>query len=70
MRELASALGVPVQPTEAAGIDGDVLEAQAFAYLAVRSLAGKPLSGPTTTGVRAPQTGGRLSAAGASGTVA
>jgi len=70
MRELASALGVPVQPTEAAGIDGDVLEAQAFAYLAVRSLAGQPLSGPTTTGVRAPQTGGRLSAAGASGTVA
>jgi len=65
LRELASALGVPVQPTEAAGIDGDVLEAQAFAYLAVRSLAGRPLSGPTTTGVPAPQTGGRLSAAGA-----
>lgn len=67
MRELESALGVPVQPTEAAGIDGDVLEAQAFAYLAVRSLAGKPLSGPTTTGVRMPQTGGRRSVPGAGG---
>jgi anhydro-N-acetylmuramic acid kinase len=64
MRELEAMLGVPVQPTEAAGIDGDVLEAQAFAYLAVRSLAGRPLSGPTTTGVPAPQTGGQLHAAG------
>lgn len=65
LRELEAALGTSVQPTEAAGIDGDVLEAQAFAYLAIRSLAGRPLSGPTTTGVPAPQTGGRLSAAGA-----
>jgi len=62
MRELETALGAPVRPTEAVGIDGDVLEAQAFAYLAVRSLADRPLSGPTTTGVPAPQTGGRLSA--------
>lgn len=66
LQHLEAALGAPVQPTEAVGIDGDVLEAQAFAYLAVRSLAGRPLSGPTTTGVPAPQTGGRLSAAGVS----
>lgn len=70
LRELEAALGVPVQPTEAVGIDGDVLEAQAFAYLAVRSLTGRPLSGPTTTGVPGPQTGGRLSAAGATGAAA
>lgn len=63
MQALAEMLDAPVQPTEAVGIDGDVLEAQAFAYLAVRSLAGLPLSGPTTTGVPSPQRGGRLSAA-------
>jgi anhydro-N-acetylmuramic acid kinase len=36
------------------------LEAQAFAYLAARSLAGLPLSFPTTTGSAAPARGGRL----------
>ncbi|MEA2778620.1 MAG: anhydro-N-acetylmuramic acid kinase, partial [Rhodospirillaceae bacterium] len=45
---------------EVAGWNGDALEAQAFAYLAVRSLAGLPLSLPTTTGVARPMTGGRL----------
>jgi anhydro-N-acetylmuramic acid kinase len=49
-----------VLPVEAFGWDGDVLEAQAFAYLAVRSLRGLPLSLPGTTGVPAPQTGGVL----------
>ncbi|MDE0781312.1 MAG: anhydro-N-acetylmuramic acid kinase [Alphaproteobacteria bacterium] len=61
LRELEALVGVPVRPTEVVGIDGDALEAQAFAYLAVRSLAGLPLSGPTTTGVPSPQIGGRLS---------
>ncbi len=45
---------------ETAGWDGDALEAQAFAYLAVRSLDGLPLSLPSTTGVARPTTGGRL----------
>ncbi|MDB5367533.1 MAG: anhydro-N-acetylmuramic acid kinase [Rhodospirillales bacterium] len=49
-----------VLPVDALGWDGDVLEAQAFAYLAVRSLRGLPLSLPGTTGVLAPQTGGVL----------
>ena len=39
---------------------GDALEAQAFAYLAVRSVKGLPLSVPSTTGVRAPMRGGVL----------
>jgi len=60
MGRLERALGTDVVPTEAIGIDGDVLEAQAFAYLAVRSLRGLPLSGPTTTGVPEPTPGGRL----------
>ena len=57
---LAVALGVPVQPVETVGWDGDGLEAQAFAYLAIRSLRGLPLSLPQTTGVPRPVTGGTL----------
>jgi anhydro-N-acetylmuramic acid kinase len=60
MRLLAEQFPVPVQPVEAAGWDGDALEAQCFAYLAVRSLRGLPLSLPSTTGVPEPLTGGRL----------
>jgi anhydro-N-acetylmuramic acid kinase len=60
MRGLAAAAGVPVEPVEAVGWDGDVLEAQAFAYLAVRTLRGLPLTWPGTTGVKSPATGGRL----------
>jgi anhydro-N-acetylmuramic acid kinase len=36
------------------------LEAQAFAFLAVRSLRGLPITFPGTTGVARPLTGGRL----------
>jgi anhydro-N-acetylmuramic acid kinase len=53
-------LGATVRPVEAVGWNGDALEAQAFAYLAVRSLAGLPLSLPSTTGVPQPVRGGRL----------
>ncbi len=42
------------------GWDGDALEAQAFAYLAVRSLRGLPLTFPGSTGAPRPMTGGRL----------
>ena len=45
---------------EDVGWNGDAIEAEAFAYLAVRSLKGLPLSLPTTTGVAAPTTGGAL----------
>ena len=60
MAELTRRLGLPVAPVESVGWDGDALEAQAFAHLAVRSLKGLPLSLPGTTGVPAPQPGGRL----------
>src|SRR5215470_12026517 len=60
MAALAERLDAPVAPVEAVGWDGDALEAQAFAYLAVRSLRSLPLSLPTTTGVSRPLTGGRL----------
>ncbi len=62
MRELAARTGVAVDPVEAVGWHGDELEAQAFAWLAVRVLAGLPTSWPETTGVRAPVCGGVVSA--------
>jgi anhydro-N-acetylmuramic acid kinase len=40
------------------GFDGDAVEAEAWAYLAVRSLKGLPITFPGTTGVAAPTTGG------------
>ena len=52
--------GAPVRPVEAVGWDGDALEAQAFAWLAVRSRRGLPLSLPTTTGAPYPVCGGRF----------
>ena len=60
MAALAERLAVPVEPVEAVGWDGDALEAQAFAYLALRSLDGLPLSLPGTTGAKHPTTGGVL----------
>ncbi len=67
MAMLATRLGAPVEPVEAVGWNGDALEAEAFAYLAVRALKGLPLSLPSTTGVRAPTSGGRFFPAGDSG---
>ena len=60
MAGLRRALAAPVDPVEAVGWNGDALEAQAFAYLAVRSLRGMPITFPTTTGAPRPMTGGEL----------
>jgi len=62
MAGLREAFKAPVDPVEAVGWDGDALEAQCFAFLAVRSLKGLPLSLPGTTGVAHPLTCGRLTA--------
>lgn len=61
MRRLAESTNLPVEPVEAAGLDGDMLEAQAFAFLAVRVVRGLPTSSPATTGARLPVSGGRIS---------
>jgi anhydro-N-acetylmuramic acid kinase len=58
MDRLRKAFGVPADPVETVGWDGDALEAQCFAFLAVRALRSLPLSLPGTTGVPAPLTGG------------
>jgi anhydro-N-acetylmuramic acid kinase len=47
-----------VKSAEDCGFDGDAMEAEAWAYLAVRSLKGLPLTYPGTTGVDVPLTGG------------
>jgi anhydro-N-acetylmuramic acid kinase len=65
MAELRRVLDGIVEPVEAVGWNGDALEAEAFAYLAVRSLRGLPLSFPGTTGVGLPQLGGKLAKPGA-----
>ena len=58
MAALRRVLDRLVEPVEAVGWSGDAMEAQAFAYLAVRSLYGLPLSLPSTTGVTEPMPGG------------
>lgn len=59
MRMIAECVAAPVDAVESVGWRGDFLEAEAFGFLAVRSLRGLPLSLPTTTGVVRPQPGGR-----------
>jgi anhydro-N-acetylmuramic acid kinase len=59
MRMLAARLGAAeVVTADAVGWSADALEAQAFAYLAVRTLRGLPITFPTTTGGARPMSGG------------
>ena len=61
MKMLSATLSCPVHPVEDRGLNGDMLEAQAFAYLAVRVANGLPTSSPDTTGVKAAVCGGTIS---------
>jgi anhydro-N-acetylmuramic acid kinase len=63
MAMIAGLVESAVAPAEAVGMDGDAVEAEAWAYLAVRSLKGLPISFPGTTGAPAPVTGGVLAKA-------
>jgi anhydro-N-acetylmuramic acid kinase len=65
LRMLAARL-VPaaIETADAVGWSADALEAQAFAYLAVRLLRGLPITFPTTTGAPRPLTGGVVAAPG------
>lgn len=58
---LRDALPGDVLLAEDIGLNGDAIEAEAWAYLAVRSTRGLPITYPGTTGVSAPLPGGRLS---------
>ncbi len=55
---IAEKTGLSVELVDVLGWNGDAMEAEAFAYLAVRSKLGLPLSVPGTTGVPIPMTGG------------
>ena len=60
VKAIAEETGGKLVTADQLGWNGDALEAQAFAFLAVRSLYGLPITFPGTTGVRRPLTGGRL----------
>ncbi len=50
--------GIKVASIDSIGVNGDAIEAEAFAYLAVRTLKNLPISFPTTTGCKTPTVGG------------
>jgi len=60
MDRLAREVSCSVKGSDAMGWNGDAIEAQAFAFLAIRSILGLPISFPSTTGVAEPSTGGRV----------
>ena len=60
MDQLTRRARVAAVPAETVGWRGDAIEAECFAFLAVRALYGLPYSYPTTTGVPVPMTGGRI----------
>lgn len=61
MAMISAGTDVPVQSVEQIGLDGDMLEAQAFGFLAARVQARLPISAPTTTGGMTAICGGRIS---------
>jgi len=63
LAQLAAGHQASVISAEEAGFNGDAIEAEAWAYLAVRSLEGLPLTYPGTTGVREPVSGGVIAEA-------
>ena len=60
MKHLREATHADVRTADGIGWDGDAMEAQAFAYLAVRAERWLPITFPTTTGVSEPMSGGNL----------
>jgi len=63
IKGLERRLGLPVRSVESVGWNGDQLEAQAFAFMAVRSRLDLPISFPGTTGVSLAMSGGRFAEA-------
>lgn len=63
LRMIAERTGLTPIPSDGVGWNGDAVEAEGFAYLAVRSRKGLPISFPGTTGVPTPLTGGSFHAA-------
>ena len=51
---------ISIDPIDQYNVDGDFIESQAFAFLAIRSLEGMPISFPNTTRCKKPITGGDI----------
>ena len=49
---------ISIEPIDQYEVDGDFVESQAFAYLAIRSFLNLPISFPETTGCKEPTVGG------------
>ena len=60
MQMLSDELYGDVESISSIGFDGDYVEAEAFAYLAVRKLYNLPITFPGTTGINEPSTGGKV----------
>ena len=60
LRMIGERTGIAPEASDTLGWDGDALEAEGFAYMAVRTLKGLPISFPGTTGVPHPLPGGRV----------
>lgn len=63
LTKLAAESGAIVIDADSVALDGDAMEAEAWAYLAIRSLKGLALTYPATTGCRLPVSGGVLAKA-------
>ena len=60
LKKILKSKKIKVKIIEQFNYNGDLLEAQAFGYLAIRSLRKLTISSPTTTGVKKPVSGGIL----------
>ena len=58
MEQIEILTGIETQSTDVLGWNGDSMEAEGFAYMAVRSLLDEPISFPKTTGCQSSVTGG------------
>jgi len=60
LEELTQKYGIITLTAQSLGLSTDFIEAEAWAYLAIRSIYNLPITFPTTTGCLTPQSGGRL----------
>ena len=58
VKSIREKMKIPILLIDDYGLDGDFIESQAFAYLAIRSYLKLPISFPETTGVNKPSMGG------------
>ena len=60
VKRIQSKINGQIKLIDDLGIDGDFVESQAFAYIAIRSYLKLPISFPETTGCLKPCTGGKI----------